>query len=287
MKRIIIPTDFSEISKNSITYAFQLAAKLNLSVHLIHVLELYKFAAGTSEAELISTILPADNIQEMEAAAGESFKKLIEDIKDQIPSNVPYQYKVVPGHLVNEMIVESAFEDIEFMILAVAGTQDLITRFTHNTISSIIAEAVCPIMIIPSSCQYKSPDKVVLATDFNKADLSMLSHFVSIFNTFNPSIEVLHMAVKPNDFKTELKFAGFKQLISEKINYKNITYSLKTNKHVVQGILEELKTSNADLLLMLKEHEGFFKSLFEVSKTEKITHYLKIPMISYREQKSK
>lgn len=283
MKRLIIPTDFSDISKNSIVFGFQMAAKLNLEVNLIHVLELYKFAAGTSEAELISTILPADNIQEMEASANESFKKLLEDIASQIPANVTYSSKVVSGHLVNEMVVESAISESALMIIAVASSQDLITRFTHSTIAAIIAEAQCPVLVVPSNYNFKIAEKVVLATDFNKADINMLQSFIELYGQFEPEIQILHVSPKPIDFKTELKFAGFKQLAIEKTNNKKLSFKLITHKHVVQGIIESLKSDNADMLLMLKEHESFFKSLFEVSKAEKIAHYLKIPMISYHE----
>ena len=282
MKRLLIPTDFSEISKNSIIYGFHLAEQLGLTVHLLHVLELYKFAAGTSEAELISTILPTDNIHEMQLASQESFNKLMNELKPDIPSNVAYEIKVTPGHLINEMIVESAI-NTEILILAVARTQDLITRFTNNTISSIIAEASCPVMVIPSRYSFKSIGKVILATDFNKADFQILDEFIKLYGKYQPDIEVIHISQKLNDFKTELKFAGFKQMISEKINYPKISFKLVHHKHVVQGIIETLKSDNADLLLMLKEHEGFFKSLFEVSNAERIAHFLKIPMLSYHE----
>lgn len=283
MNRLIIPTDFSDISKNSIIYGFQMASKLNLEINLIHVLELYKFAAGTSEAELISTILPADNIQEMEASANESFKKLLAEIANQIPANVTYNSKVVSGHLVNEMVVESAINESTLMILAVASSQDLITRFTHSTIAAILAEAQCPVLVVPSGFSFKVPEKVVLATDFNKYDIDMLKNYIELYGKFNPEIQILHVSSKPIDFKTELKFAGFKQLTIEKTNYNKISFKLSTHKNVVQGIIESLKNDNADMLLMLKEHESFFKSLFEVSKTEKIAHYLKIPMLSYHE----
>ena len=283
MKQIIIPTDFSDISRNSIIYGFRLAEKLNFRVHLVHVLELYKFAAGTSEAELISTILPADNIQEMEESAKVSFKKMLDEMAKDIPAQVSYEMQVISGHLVNEMVVQSATDNTELMILAVAGSQDLISRFTHNTISAIISDAACPILVVPSGFTYRDPSKVVLATDFNKSDLNLLDSFLSLYKLFSPTIKVIHITQKQSDFKTELKFAGFKQLAIERAHYDSIDFSLQMNKNVVQGILDFLKVENADMLLMLKEHEGFFKSLFETSKTEKIAHYLKIPMISFHE----
>jgi nucleotide-binding universal stress UspA family protein len=287
MKKLLIPTDFSDISKNSIIYGFHLAEILNLEISLVHVLELYKFAAGTSEAELISTILPADNIQEMEASATVSFSKLIEEIRSGFPFTAPYSIKVVSGHLVSEMLVQSGNNDIEFMILAVAGNQDLMTRFTHNTISSIINDSICPVLIVPSGFAFKIPSKVLLATDFNKSDLEILSTFTQVFGSFNPALEVVHITPKPIDFKTELKFAGFKQLVLEKKRSTSVEFKLKNNKHVVQGILETIKSDNIDLLLMLKEHENFFKSLFETSKAEKIAHFLKIPMISFHQSITK
>jgi nucleotide-binding universal stress UspA family protein len=283
MKRLLIPTDFSDISKNSIIYGFNLAQKLGLNVALIHILELYKFAAGASETELISTILPVENIKEMEASATESFKKIMDELKPKLPTEVAYDIKVVSGQLTNELMIESSLADTDLMIVAVAGSQDLISRFTNSTISALIEDSACPVMIIPSGFSYQTIRKVVLATDFRKADIEVLEKFILLFGKFNPEIKVLHISSKANDFKTELKFAGFKQLVTEKIDYQNITFQLSSHKNVVQSITESLKNENADLLLMLKEHESFFKSLFETSKTEKITHYIKIPMISFHE----
>lgn len=280
MKTILIPTDFSDISKNAVVYGFHLAQSIGAEIQLVHILEIYKFAAGTSEAELISTILPAENIAEMEKAAKQSFEDFVAQILQQVPSGVPYRTEVVTGHLVNEMIVRSAMPDIDLIILSVSSSQDLMTRFTHNTISTILSEAQCPVLVVPSGFAYKPIKHVVFATDFLKEELDMLAHFLNSFTIFAPKLTILHVTSKGVDFTTELKMAGMKQLITEKTHYQNFTFQLKSHKNIVQGIIEH--TAEADLLLMLKEYEGFFKSLFEASKAEKITHYLKIPMLSYR-----
>ncbi|HOT13231.1 MAG TPA: universal stress protein [Bacteroidales bacterium] len=284
MKKILIPTDFSDISKNSILYGFQLAKDLGLSVELLHVLEIYKFAAGASEAELISSILPSDNIKMMEESAMTSFENLIQEINPSLPASVPFNKKVIAGHLVNEVISESATEEIELLILAVSRSQDLITRFTHNTISSIISESMCPVMVVPSNASYKPIEKLVFATDFNKADIALLQSFLKLSKNKQPDIQILHVSPKPIDFNAELKMTGFKQKIAESINCKCLSYKQIQAKPVVKGILDALDADNADILLMLKEHEGFFKSLLEIDATEKIAHYIKIPMLSYREQ---
>jgi nucleotide-binding universal stress UspA family protein len=249
----------------------------------VHVLELYKFASGISESEIISTILPAENIRELETSAAESFRKMLDEIKNELPGNVPYEIKVISGSLSNEIISESAGDDIEMMILAVAGNQDLMSRFSHNTISAIIDESLCPVIIVPSGLSFHLARKVVLATDFAKTDLEMITRFISLYGQFNPLIIVLHVTSKPNDFKSELEFIGFKQLVQEKIAYNNIEFKMIFHKNIVKGILETINTESAEMLLMLKEHESFFKSLFETNKTEKIAHFLKIPMISYHE----
>jgi nucleotide-binding universal stress UspA family protein len=286
MKSIIIPTDFSDISRNSINYGFELASRLGFKIQLVHVLELYKFAAGTSETEILSTILPADSIKEMQETAEVSFKKLIDDLKEQFGNKVDFEHKIIPGHLVNEMIAEAADDDTEMILLAVAETQDLVTRFTQGTISAIVAEASCPVMVVPSKVVFTPCSRILYATDFNKADINALLHCINTFEKFNPHITVLHISTKASDFKTELKFAGFKQMILESTSFKNIDFKLTQNKQVVNGIVQEILTDQADILVMLKEHEGFFRSLFETSKTDKITHLLKIPMISYHEQSS-
>jgi len=235
MKTILIPTDFSNISKNAVVYGFQLAHSIGAEIQLVHILEIYKFAAGTSEAELISTILPADNISEMEAAAKKSFENFVADVISQVPSGVSYHTKVVTGHLVNEMIVQSAMPGIDLIILAVSGSQDLMTRFTHNTISAILSEAQCPILIVPSDFSFHPPKHIIFATDFQKEELDILLSFLGSFSIFEPQLTILHVTNKPVDFNTELKMAGMKQLIAEKTNYKNVAFRLKSHKKCSTG----------------------------------------------------
>ena len=283
MKRLLIPTDFSDISKNSIIYGFKLASSLNFQVTFIHVLELYKFAAGISESEIISSILPAENIKELEASASESFRKMLVELKDDLPENVHYEIKVTSGNLAAEIITESSVEGTEIIILAAAGNQDLKRRFTQRTVSAIIDEVTCPVIIVPSDFSFIPAKKVILATDFHRTDIEMITRFISIFGHFKPQVLIVHVSSKPNDFDSELKFIGFKKLVQEKIAYSNIDFKMISHKNVVKGILETVNSESADMLLMLKEHESFFKSLFETNKTEKITHFLKIPVLSYHE----
>jgi nucleotide-binding universal stress UspA family protein len=279
MKKILIPTDFSDISKNAVIFAFHMAEKLNVEIELIHVLEIYKFAAGTSEAELISTILPAENIAEMESSAKESFETFMQSIIPLVPSSVKYNINIVTGHLINEMAVRSAMPETDLIVLGVSCTQDLVTRFTHSTISSILLESQCPVLIIPSCYLYAPFGKVIVPVDFQETEIKMIEYFLSTFQGFNPQIKIIHVT-RSIDFDVELKMTGMKHLIEERTSYKEISYQLIIHKNIVQGILEQVKDAN--LLLMLKENEGFIKSLFESSKTEKITHYLRIPMLSYR-----
>lgn len=282
MKKIIIPTDFSGISRNSIIYGFELAKQLQLEVELIHVVELYKYTLGNSEAEILSTILPPENINEIELAANESFNKLINEIKAHIQT--VYSCKVITGNLVNELVTLSSLSNSELIIMAVADKQDLITRFTHNTLSSIISDALCPVMVVPWGNNYSAINRIVYATDYNKFDITALKKLVNTLGSMLPEINIVHVLNKEPDFKAELKFAGFKHIVSENINYSNITYNLHTHKNVVKGIIDYAQKQNADLLVMIKQHEGFFSSLFETGKTEKVTHYLKLPMISYAEK---
>ena len=284
MKRIIIPTDFSDISRNAIHYGFCMAQELNMQVTLIHVLELYKFAAGTSETEILSTILPPENIREMEQTAERNFKKLIEEITRESGSPAQYDFKVITGQLVNEVLAEAETNETSLIIMGVASSQDLFTRFTEGTVSAVIKDAHCPVLIVPSQKRYNSIHKVVFATDFKKAELDAFHHVFHLLENAKPQFKLLHFTTKqPVEFTTDLKMAGFRQLLAEKYKIDAVDSNINSHKSIVKGILESLSKEEVDLLVMIKGHESFFKSLFDTSRAEKITHYLKIPMLSYNE----
>ena len=75
MKRILIPTDFSEASANSIQYGLKMAAGHDVTVTVIHVIELYKYAAGTSESEIYTELSSNDRTAFIKKNAEEEFEK--------------------------------------------------------------------------------------------------------------------------------------------------------------------------------------------------------------------
>ncbi len=283
MNKILVPTDFSEISQETLLYAFRFAEKHEKSLHIVHVLELYQYAAGTTESDLLSSILPPENITEMEKNALEILKKQINTVVSTHNLKVHHDFKVLPGHLVNDIIAESIAADCELLILPITEKGSQVTRFSHRAVTSIINDSIVPVLAVKHP-KFEPFKCLVYATDFKRTDIYALKHLSKLFENSDNQIIVTHINTKKDDFKTELLFEGFKNRVNAEIPDKNIVFESLYDKSIINGIISTVCQNNADGVVMLKDNESIFSSLFETSNTEKLVHSIEIPMIIYHNQ---
>ena len=143
IKRILVPIDFSEHSKNALKYAVPFAEKFNASVDLIYVVE--------------PTIYPADfsfgqigfpNVEEeLRTRGGDELENLI--IKE-IAGKV-FSRKIVrtgkPFYEINQYALE---ENISLIIIATHGHTGMEHILFGSTAEKVVRKAPCPVLVVRS-----------------------------------------------------------------------------------------------------------------------------------------
>ena len=142
---------------------------------------------------------------------------------------------------------------------------------------------------MPERTPYAGIKEIAFACDLNclKGD-SKLSKLKEIANTFKAHVQVVHVK-KVKDYLGE-PGEGQKGLNLENI-FKGISHTYRdlTDEHVLDGIERGIRESNADLLVMVPKHTGFWNMIFNRSKTCKMakqTHLLllALPFVEKRKE---
>lgn len=278
MKKVLFPTDFSEVSNNAFLYALKLADSSNAELIVLHVYNLPYIDMGGAPSNLLDVY---DTIE----------LQSFENLKDQIPvlrdiaeknnlahvkmSNILRHGEVV--WTIQDIIKE---EDIDFIVMGTKGASGLKETFLGSTTGSIIAETKVFVLGIPENCEYKTIKNIVFTTCFREKDIIALKKLLAIAERFHAKVHCLYVKTSKSDVK-EITIQDWKMLFSNE----NIEFHIIESENVKDAVLNFTETQQIEMLAILKENRSFFEELFHRSLTQALSYHIKIPILALQEDK--
>jgi nucleotide-binding universal stress UspA family protein len=268
MKRILVPTDFSDLSKASVFYAAMLARELKSELVILHIIDI-----SNSEMMLMRQRLED---QVIELSKDDAYE-LIGELKEKLGPDFPVRYEYRLGHPLHKMVENYAGQNgVSLIVIGTHGASGIKRRMMGSNASSLINESSVPVIAVPPDATF-SVKKILYATDMENLnqELKILTGFARILNA---SIHVVHVVTNEN------APAPDKQKIREqlsKMDYPKIYF------HVLKGtevapIIDELGQKSKNHLLAMFTHKfDFFQKLFKRSVTHEIVSQNHIPTLTF------
>lgn len=275
MKKILLPTDFSENALNATRYAVQLFQQEECIFYLLNT---YTPVLYDSDYILHSPASSLSLDELYKANSEKGLQKVIELIKEEFP-NVLHQYETISSFsLLNEEIKEQvSSKQIDLVVMGTQGATGAVQILFGTHTVHAIRRATCPLLAIPSGCKYCTPKNILFPTDYEinytQAHLKFLKH-LAIAN--NSKIHVLHIL-----FGMPM---GQKQQVAKKLltNYLSDTayhfYNEEKNT-VTEGIYDFQKDHNIDLLVMISNKHSFFENLLFRPVINEVGFRIKTPFL--------
>lgn len=244
---ILHPTDFSETARNAFIYARELALKKNALLLVMH-----------------SSKLPYNY----------GLKRMMDDliIKNR-SENLNIETIIELGNTVSGILGISA----DLIVMGSKGKSNLQAILFGSVSSEVMLESDIPVLVIPPDREYSDFRHITFATDYRDGDLEALEHIINFAELFNSKITIVHIATE-TDLKSEIKFKGFKDLVSEKVDCSGIEFRLLTEQNFAIGIASFLKEKETDLLVMTRYQKTFFQSFMQ-SNHLKQAGYTEVPIL--------
>ncbi len=280
MNQILIPTDFTENSRESIFYGVKLARDLNKNVLLLHVVDIYNHGVVYPYPTSMPPQIPPPVVEESEENAKNEFKVLLKDIDENVKNQPRIDYKIEHGLIVEKILKIIHKPQVDMVLLP--GRKG--TNHISKVNAKIIESADCPVWIIPPDNSYKSFDKIVYATDYNEADIDSLKKLAQIASYFKAYIFALHIT-NDFDFKNQLEGKGFEETVREKAGYQRIDLIFMPGEKIIDAVDEFARDIDADVIAMLKEDESLLDRIFRRSETKKMVFKSQLPVLVYHEEK--
>lgn len=274
MKRILLPTDFSDNAFNAIKYAVQLFEN---EACIFYLLNTYTPVLYDTEHILYSpSQLSLDEIYKNNSLKG--LKKVEKKLKQEFHNPKHTIEQVSSFNLLNEEIPEQVKEkEIDLVIMGTQGATGAVEiLFGTNTVHAIKKTKV-PLMAIPSNIEFGQPKNILFPTDY---DINYTAKHVQLLkdiaNTYNSEIHILHVIFGQPLAQKQEKYKKILDEYFKETDHK--FYSIEKNT-VTEGIYDFQKENPIDLLVMISNKHSFFQNLLFRPVINDIGFHVKIPFL--------
>lgn len=269
MKTFIAATDFSKEADNAVEYACFAAAIFDTDVLLFNA---YHIPLHVSNARL-----PATVFNELMEKNEWLLKEKAEELSRKYSIKVRYETRFSQ---VDEEIEKIFAEyDAEIVIMGTAP-HSLGQELFGNTTTSLIMQHKLPVLAIPPGVKYKPVRKILFAVDFLRGvNIRILERIRLYARAAAAEVEVFHVQRKLRSIDEDLQQSAIDNIDS---GLKDVSHTYKNieSDRVIDEIQNEIKQIDADLLIMVPQRYGFWKSIVHRSKTRVMASQTEIPLLS-------
>ena len=273
MKRILIPTDFSEHAEYALRVAAQIAKNNNSEIVLLHMLELPgqggdAVGAGHEIPELmlfknktiekLESLMDADYLEGIEVSQVVQFEKAFDGIINIAKKN-----------------------NIDLIVMGSHGASGFQELFIGSNTEKVVRFSDIPVLVIKKETNNFKVDKFVFASDFCDEIKKPFEKVIEFANKFDAE---LHLVIvnTPNNFRsTEESDKILNDFVSNfKINkFSTHVYNDTTRE---KGILNFANKIDADLIGISTHGRKGISHFFNGSISEDIVNHAKRPVITFK-----
>lgn len=273
MKRILLPTDFSDNSYEAIRYALRIFKDVKCKFYLLHT---YTPPVYQTEYLLGSPghIGLGDVMHETSETQLENLKTRLE--KEFKNPDHTFMVHTAFNTLVNEVIETIESEAIDVVVMGTqgaTGAQEIL--FGTNTVH-VIKKAKCPVIAVPPNYEYEAPRIILFPTDYEiKFREKELEPLLTLVDRHRSEVNVIHVSTGYDltpDQKEHKR--GFEELLGS-----NGLFHDLPNNNIIDAINGFQVKEKVNLLVMVQNKHTFLERLFIEPVIKKIGFHILTPFM--------
>lgn len=274
MRKILIPTDFSENSLNAIKYATQLFKHGPTQIYLLHA-----FSDEVYDAKMRLTDAVFEDLQQKAMEKGEAALELLKKEVWTFSPNPKHSINLISefGMLVDSVNDWVEKENIDVVVMGTLGkTDDKKLTFGSNTLQ-VIKYVKCPVLAIPSKYTHVDLKNILFSTDFllpyKRRELKLLANMAKFFAA---RIDFLYVSRFSN---LSLRQQDNKAFLEASFSENHIGFYQEDADDVTKAINKHFDKNQVDMLVMVNTRHSYLENILYQSTIEKIGLHIDIPFL--------
>jgi len=240
MKKILVPTDFSEHAEYALKAAAQIAKKNNGEIFLLHMLE-----------------LPTGAVDQISGGGGDipevmffiqKARERFEEVKNHpILEGIPVTEAVQFEKAFEGIVKASKAHNIDLVVMGSHGTSGAQGFFVGSNTEKVVRTSDIPVLVVKKELDIQDINTFVFASDFSEEIKKPFQNAISFAKAFGARMDLLMINTPGHFLSTE---ESEKRIVSFLKNFdlEDYTMHVYNDYSVEKGVLNFAKRVNADLI---------------------------------------
>lgn len=273
MKKILIPTDFSDNSLNAVDYALQLYEDEPCTFYILNT---YMPAFYHIEYVINPSEYGLENPLQEESLTG------LERLKERIineQNNVNHYFETISSFnsLVSEIKKIIDTYAIDLIVMGTKGLTNAKKVLLGSNAIHVLKNASCPVLTIPSNFTYEAPKELLFPTDYKiDYEVNLLKPVLEIATKFNSRIHIIHVMLKEELSQVQ---KDKKAILAGYFKKPASLFHEIDNENIADAVKNYQLRAKINLLIMINNRHLFLEKLFFKDKINQIMLHLNIPFL--------
>ncbi len=275
MRKILVPTDFSDCAGYATDAAMDLAQHLFAEVHFLTRVPVSVGWDGFKD--------------ENEVAFPESFNRMteaknkFEELKKKYASrSVIMRMVYAHQNLVDSIVGYVELNNVDLVVMGSRGSDGLNELIIGSNTQKVVRFAPCPVLVVKDKMKLPEMKRIVFASDFSGDIRFPFEKLVALARYTRPTIHLLAVGTPPTfDLPNKVE-EGNMQIFKQVCESQGVACSIHTfnDIDVERGISRFAEEIGADSVAITTTGKGLFRRMMAGSISEALVNHLNIPVIT-------
>lgn len=272
LQTLLVPTDFSPASVNSLHYAVQLMCQLK--IEKLVVLHAYHIPVSTVETAYMAD--QALMLEQAEQLASTEMARLEKELLQ--PAGVQYECVNHIGPALEEINQLVEDKNIDLVVMA-SHKMSKLERLFGSLTTHAIEDCKVPVLVVPENYSFAPLRHILYTTDLKHIPYQKTLapvHYLS--KAFDARITLLNVNPDYNHLaEEEVKEL---QTLQQELANEQVRLAFSEEKGREDAILRYIEENAVDLLMVVPHHHNFFDELFRSSLSKKLALHSSVPLLA-------
>ncbi|MDO1447173.1 universal stress protein [Rhodocytophaga aerolata] len=281
MKKILVPTDFSEQADNALQIAAAIAAKNGAEIHLLHVLDVSLgggFGFNTMGEPTSTSMMDQVYIVQLIGIT----KKRLEDVAQnlKVASNVNVSAVVQTGHIYGSISVYAEEEKFDLIVMGTKGASGLKELLVGSNTERVVRNATCPVLSVKNILPEFTVNKIVFASNFESDQLAAVGQLKTMQELFNAHVHLVYINVPNNFVGTRVMRAKANEFV-QRYQLSKYDFTVYDDNSEEEGIIHFAEEVGADIIAVATHGRTGLGHLLSGSIAEDIVNHANRPVLTF------
>lgn len=278
MRRILVPTDFSDQARNAFEVAVAIAQKTGAAIKLLHVVEMPSSYSFSATGDLVGGN-GMEQVYMMKLLENTKYRmsELIRTIRHE---GVEVVQEVDADNVIRKIRRVISDDKVDLVVMGSKGSSGMDEFLIGSNTEKVVRTAGCPVLTVKGRLPHFDIRNIVMPSDFKREIGTAIDKFKYFQHVFGAKLHLVYINT-PGAFESTNTLRQRMETAAERYGLQNFTINVYNDTIEEDGILHFAEETGADLVMMATHGRTGLSHLLSGSIAEDLVNHSVIPVLTF------